>query len=96
VEIKSITGRLSEREVEQLKDNLTMATEGAQLGSSKVPMQRIRYVFTRPDGLEENLSRVEELLRTREGVFSCEVFLSDGRRVSIDTLDDLNAVRASL
>lgn len=63
-------------------------------------VKKIWHAFTRSEGLKANLDRVEDILEAQamapEAWFSCEVFLADGTRVPIDSLDDLNTVRAAL
>ena len=97
-EIKSISGKLSEREVEQLGDYLKMARGGAEVGQMGRRIKKIRYTFTRTEGLKANMERVEELLGDDKiaEFFSCEVFLADGTRVPINDLTDLNAIKAAL
>lgn len=96
VEVKSITGKLSDRETTQLDDYLDMAENQAAVGAGKQQVRRVKYVFTRPEGLRANLARVEELLRDATKPFSCDVFLSNGTLKSINNLDELNAVRSLL
>jgi hypothetical protein len=95
-EIKSITGELDRREIKQLEDNVKMLEGGAKIGKDGRRMERLRYVFTRPEGLRENLDIMEDLLKSLGDRFSCEVFLDDGTKITIDSVKKLRAAKASL
>lgn len=96
VEIKSISGALSERELEQLDDTIEMLGENAAIGKSGTNLKRVRYVFTRPEGFEANIPRMRQLLAKyrAERTFSCEVFLPDGTKKLIESVEQLTEVAA--
>ncbi len=98
VEIKSIAGKLSKREEEQLKDTLTMLEHGAEIGHAGTMVTKVKYVFTRPEGLKANLNEMERLLKNAKlrDKFLCEVFLADGTTRTITSVTELNQVRALL
>ena len=99
IEIKSGTGPLDEREIEQLDDLLEIAEKGARVGPSRQVVRRVKYVWTRPEGLRANLKHIERLFkesRTRDIEVLVEAFLGDGSHVVIENLDDLQRVKGRL
>lgn len=96
VEIKSVSGPLSKREMEQLKDTLAMLSEEAAIGKAGTKLQRARYVFTRPEGLKANMELMEQQLKRFPEKFLCEVFLRDGTLKPIESVGELRKIAALL
>lgn len=96
VEIKSIAGKLDERDVMQLEDTLTMLKHNAEIGKAATKVTKVKYVFTRPEGLKGNLDRIEKLLEDYPEAFSCEVFLADGTRKLVESATELRKVSTLL
>lgn len=100
VEIKSISGALSDRELVQLRDYLKLAHSEAPVGRAGQQVKRIKYVFNRPEGLRANFEEMLDVFRRSEEdatQFACEVFLADGSRLPvIENATQLLAVRGRL
>ena len=94
VEVKSTREGLSPREVDQLVDYLSAAQDHGNVvvGDKEQMVDKVRLVFTNPEGATGSLERLESWLRSYDGVLEVELIGSSGGTV----YSDIDSLRGAL
>ncbi|TMQ14927.1 MAG: hypothetical protein E6J91_14190 [Deltaproteobacteria bacterium] len=93
IEIKDVTGPIDHSQFNAYIDMAEGETQ-VRLKAGEATIQRVRYVFTRPEGARANLAFFAEQLESRRiiGILTIEVFDMNGTRHIVSSARDARAL----